>query len=48
MQSFTFVIAVILLILALLYFIVFRPWQLRWGATDDEVNPTPIAIPKQW
>lgn len=40
MKSFTFIIAVILLVFVLLYFFVLRPWQLRWGATDDEVNRT--------
>ena len=38
MQPSTFVIASILLILALFYLAVFRPWQLRWGATDEEVK----------
>jgi len=28
----------ILLVLALFYFALFRSWQLRWGATDDEVT----------
>ena len=28
----------IFLVLALFYFALFRPWQLRWGATDDEIR----------
>src|SRR6266542_2770905 len=28
----------ILLIFLLLYFTFLRPWQLRWGATDDEIK----------
>lgn len=38
MQPFTFVIASILFVFVLLYFTFFRPWQLRWGATDDEIK----------
>jgi hypothetical protein len=38
MHLFTFVIIPILFILVLLYFTFLRPWQLRWGATDDEIN----------
>lgn len=26
------------LILFIIYFYLYRPWQLKWGATDDEVN----------
>jgi hypothetical protein len=40
MSAFTFIIASILFFLVLSYFIFFRPWQLRWGATDDEVKFT--------
>lgn len=29
---------VILLIVLFIYFLLYRPWQLRWGATDDEVD----------
>jgi hypothetical protein len=38
MQPFTFVIASILFVLVLFYLTLFRPWQLRWGATDDEIK----------
>lgn len=38
MQPSIFVIASILLILVLFYLALFRPWQLRWGATDDEIK----------
>jgi hypothetical protein len=38
MQPITFVIASILVVLVLGYLALLRPWQLRWGATDDEVN----------
>lgn len=38
MQPFTFAIASILFVFVLLYFTFFRPWQLRWGATDDEIK----------
>jgi len=38
MQPITFVIAFLLFVLALDYIALIRPWQLRWGATDDEVN----------
>jgi hypothetical protein len=37
MQSFTFVIAS-LFVLLLGYLALFRPWQLRWGATAEEIN----------
>ncbi len=33
MQLFTFVT-----IFVILYLKILRPWQLRWGATDDEVK----------
>lgn len=38
MQPTIFVIASILLVLAVFYLAIFRPWQLRWGATDEEVK----------
>lgn len=38
MQTSIFVIASILFILALFYLTFFRPWQLRWGATDQEIK----------
>jgi len=38
MQPFTFVIASIFFVLVLFYLTLFRPWQLRWGATDDEIK----------
>ncbi len=28
----------ILLVLVLFYYVLFRPWQLRWGARDDEIK----------
>lgn len=34
----TFVLAPILFVLALVYLALFRPWQLRWGATDEEIK----------
>jgi hypothetical protein len=37
MQLLTFITASIIIIL-LLYLKILRPWQLRWGATEDEVN----------
>jgi hypothetical protein len=40
MPAFTFTITSILFFFILSYFIFFRPWQLRWGATDDEVKYT--------
>ena len=40
MQLFTFVVTAILFILALLYFLVLRPWQFRWSTSNDEVNRT--------
>ncbi len=39
MQLFTFIITSMLFIV-LCYFKLLRPWQLRWGATDDEVKCT--------
>ena len=38
MQPTTLVIVSILFALALFYLALFRPWQLRWGATDEEVK----------
>jgi hypothetical protein len=38
MQCFTFVIVSILLVFVPVYLAFLRPWQLRWGATDDEVK----------
>jgi hypothetical protein len=38
MQPFTFVIAFLLFGLMLGYLALLRPWQLRWGATDDEIK----------
>ncbi len=38
MQPSIFVIASILFVLVLFYLTRFRPWQLRWGATDDEIK----------
>jgi hypothetical protein len=38
MQPYTFVIASILIVLVLVYLALLRPWQLRWGATDDEIK----------
>lgn len=32
------VVGVLLFIFFTLYFFLYRPWQLRWGATDEEVN----------
>ena len=37
MQPFIIIVA-ILIALMLFYFARFRPWQLRWGATDDEIR----------
>ena len=37
MQPFIIIVA-ILIALMLFYFARFRPWQLRWGATDDEMR----------
>ncbi len=39
MQLLAFITAFIIVIL-LCYFKLLRPWQLRWGATDDEVKCT--------
>jgi hypothetical protein len=38
MHTITFVFASMLIVLILVYLVLIRPWQLRWGATDDEVN----------
>ncbi|MCD4753711.1 MAG: hypothetical protein K8R40_11620 [Anaerolineaceae bacterium] len=38
MQPSTFIIASILFILSLFYLAFFRSWQLRWGATDEEIK----------
>jgi len=38
MQPFTFVIASILIVLVPVYLVILRPWQLRWGATDEEIE----------
>ncbi|MCD4738119.1 MAG: hypothetical protein K8R89_02525 [Anaerolineae bacterium] len=38
MQPIIFVIMPILFVLAVFYLAIFRPWQLRWGATDEEVE----------
>jgi hypothetical protein len=40
MQLLTFFIASIPFVFVLFYFTLCRPWQLRWGATDDEVKCT--------
>lgn len=33
-----FLTVIVVLIVLFIYFLLYRPWQLRWGATDDEVN----------
>jgi len=38
MQASTITIGISLIVLVFLYLVFFRPWQLRWGATDAEVN----------
>lgn len=38
MQPSTIMIGISLLVLVFIYFTLFRPWQLRWGATDAEVK----------
>jgi hypothetical protein len=38
MQPFTFFIAFLLCVLMLGYLALLRPWQLRWGATADEIK----------
>jgi len=38
MQPDILVIAPLLFVLAVFYLAIFRPWQLRWGATDEEVE----------
>ena len=34
----TLITLAVLSVLALLYLNIFRPWQLRWGATDEEIE----------
>jgi hypothetical protein len=38
LSSTSFVFASISIVLVLVYLKFFRPWQLRWGATDDEIE----------
>ena len=38
MQPSTIMISISLIALVFLYLVFFRPWQLRWGATDAEVK----------
>lgn len=38
MQPFTLILVSSAIVLALVYFALIRPWQLRWGATDVEIN----------
>jgi hypothetical protein len=38
MQTLTFVIASILIVLVPVYLALLRPWQLRWGARDNEIK----------
>ena len=38
MQASTITIGISLIVLVFLYLVFFRPWQLRWGATDAEVK----------
>jgi hypothetical protein len=38
MQPIVLVVVFTLLVLGDVYRLLIRPWQLRWGATDDEVN----------
>ena len=38
MQASTITISISLILLVFLYLVFFRPWQLRWGATDAEVK----------
>jgi len=38
MQASTITISISLIIMVFLYLVFFRPWQLRWGATDAEVK----------
>ena len=40
MKRSTFMSIVTLFVLVLLYLTRLRPWQLRWGATDDEIKRT--------
>jgi hypothetical protein len=38
MQPSTIAISISLIVLVFLYLVFFRPWQLRWGATDAEIK----------
>jgi hypothetical protein len=38
MQLFIFTMVSIICILLIFYFTFLQPWQLQWGATDDEAN----------
>ena len=38
MQFSIIVIITLLFVLVLFYLAIFRPWQLRWGATDEEIK----------
>ncbi|HSL45393.1 MAG TPA: hypothetical protein VK897_18310 [Anaerolineales bacterium] len=38
MQPYTFAIASILIVIVFVYLAIIRPWQLSWGATDDEIK----------
>ena len=38
MQPSTITIAISLIVVVFIYLVFFRPWQLRWGATDAEVK----------
>jgi len=38
MQPSTITISISLIILVFVYLVFFRPWQLRWGATDAEIK----------
>ena len=38
MQTSTIIIAVSLILLVVIYLKIIRPWQLRWGARDEEIN----------
>jgi len=40
MQLHTFIIVSTLIVLVLTYLALIRPWQLRWGATNDEIKRT--------
>jgi hypothetical protein len=43
MHLIAFMTASILCILLVLYFIFIRPWQLQWGATDDEASSSMVG-----